>query len=94
MYVKLRKLGWGSEHFSEKLIHNLTDSEYLPNPRRSTCKKCPDFPKSFDCIHGGKMDLIRQTYGLPKKVVAALMMLYKNTKAMVPLFDGNSDCCI
>ena len=39
-----------------------------------------DFTKAFDSIHRGKMEQILLAYGLPKETVAAIMMLYRNTK--------------
>ena len=37
------------------------------------------------------MEQILLTYGLPKETVAAIMMLYKNTKAKVRSLDGDTD---
>ena len=37
------------------------------------------------------MKLILQTYGLPKETVAAIIMLYKDTKVKVCSLDGNTD---
>ena len=48
-----------------------------------------DFLKDFDSIHKGKMEQIRLDYGLPKENVAAIMMLYKNTKVKVRSRDGD-----
>ena len=42
-------------------------------------------------IHRGKMGQIFFTYGLPKETVAAIMMLYKNTKVKVHSPDGDID---
>ena len=42
-----------------------------------------DFSEAFDSIHSGKMKQILLAYGLPKETVAAIMMLYKNTKVKV-----------
>ena len=39
-----------------------------------------DFTKAFHSIHRGKMDLLLLAFGLPKETVAAIMMLYRNTK--------------
>ena len=39
-----------------------------------------DFTKAFDSIHRGKMEQILLAYGLPKETVAAIMILYRNTK--------------
>ena len=36
-------------------------------------------------MHKGKMEQILLAYGLPKEIVTAIMMLYKNMKAMVCL---------
>ena len=47
-----------------------------------------DFSKTFDSIPRGKMEQIFLAYGLPKEIVTAIMILYKNSKAMVCLPDG------
>ena len=46
-----------------------------------------DFSKEFDFIHRGKMEQIL----LAKETVAALTMLYKNTKVKVHSPDGDTD---
>ena len=43
--------------------------------------------KAFDSVHRGNIFI----YGLPKETVAAIMMLYKNTKVKVHSPDGNTD---
>ena len=50
-----------------------------------------DFSKAFDFIHRGKMEKILLTYGLPKETIAAILMLYKNTKVKVHSPDGDTD---
>ena len=50
-----------------------------------------DFSKVFDSIHSGKMEQILLAYGLPKETVAAIVMLYKNTKVKVHSQDGDTD---
>ena len=50
-----------------------------------------DFTKAFNSIHRGKMEQILLTYGLPKETVAAIMMLYRNTKVKVCSLDGDTD---
>ena len=50
-----------------------------------------NFTKAFDSIHWGKMEQILLTYGLPKETVAAIMMLYRNTKVKVHSLDGDKD---
>ena len=50
-----------------------------------------DFSKAFDSIHRGKMEQILLAYCLPKETVAAIMMLYKNTKVKVRSSDGDTD---
>ena len=42
-----------------------------------------DFTKAFDSIHRVKMEKILLAYGLPKETVAAIMILYRNTKVKV-----------
>ena len=42
-----------------------------------------DFTKAFDSIHWVKMEQILLTYSLPKETIAAIMMLYRNTKVKV-----------
>ena len=51
-----------------------------------------DFSKTFHSIHKVKMEQIQLVYGFLKEIVTAIKMLYKNTKAMVHLFDGDTDC--
>ena len=48
-----------------------------------------DFTKAFDSIHRGKMEQILQAYGLPKETVAAITILYRNTKVKVRSLDGD-----
>ena len=50
-----------------------------------------DFTKAFDSIHRGKMEQILLAYGLPKETVAAIMILYRNTKVEVSSTDGDTD---
>ena len=50
-----------------------------------------DFSKAFDSIHRGKMEQILLAYDLPKETVAAIMMLYKNTKVKVRSPNGDTD---
>ena len=51
-----------------------------------------DFTNAFDSIHRGKMKQILLAYGIPKETVAAIMMLYRNTKVKVRSPDGDTDC--
>ena len=48
-----------------------------------------DFTKAFDSIHREKMEQILQAYGIPKETVAAITILYRNTKVKVHSPDGN-----
>ena len=48
-----------------------------------------DFTKAFDSIHRGKMEQILLAYGLPKETVAAITILYRNTKVKVRSPDGD-----
>ena len=82
-------MAFGKTH---PLHHNF---DYPPNSRRCTCKKDTisfvDFSKASDSILRGKMEQILLAYGLPQKTVAAIMMLYKNTKVKVCSADGDTD---
>ena len=49
-----------------------------------------DFTKAFNSIHSGKMEQILQAYGLPKETVAAITILYRNTKVKVRSPDGDT----
>ena len=49
------------------------------------------FAKAFDSIHRGKIEQILLTYSLCKKTIAAIMMLYRNTKVKVHSPDGDTD---
>ena len=50
-----------------------------------------DFTKAFDSIHRGKMEKILLAYGLPKETVAAITILYRNTKVKVHSPDGDTE---
>ena len=50
-----------------------------------------NFAEAFDSIHREKMEQILLAYGLPKETVAAIMMLYRNTKVKVRSPDGDTD---
>ena len=49
--------------------------------------------KAFDSIHRLKIEQILVVYGLPKETVAAIIMLYKNTKVKVRSPDGDRFLC-
>ena len=50
-----------------------------------------DFTKAFDSINWGKMEQILRAYGLPKETVAAITILYRNTKVKVRSSDGDTE---
>ena len=50
-----------------------------------------NFTKAFDSIHRGEMKQILQAYGLPKETVAAITILYSNTKVKVRSPDGDTE---
>ena len=45
-----------------------------------------DFTKAFDSIHIGKKEQILLAYGIPKETIAAIMILYRNSKMKVDKF--------
>ena len=50
-----------------------------------------DFTKAFESIHRGKLEKILLAYGLPKETVAAIMILYRNTKVKVWPPNGDTE---
>ena len=50
-----------------------------------------DFTKAFDSIHKGKIEQILLAYSLPKETVAAITILYRNTKVKVRSPDGDTE---
>ena len=42
-----------------------------------------DFSKAFDSLHRGKMAEILKAYGIPEKIINAIMIAYKDTKSIV-----------
>ena len=50
-----------------------------------------DFTKAFDSIHRGKMEQILLAYGIPKETVAAITILYRNTKVKVRSPDRDTE---
>ena len=50
-----------------------------------------DFTKAFDSIHRGKMEQILLAYGIHKETVAAITILYRNTKVKVRSSDGDTE---
>ena len=50
-----------------------------------------DFTEAFDSIHRRKIEQILLAYGLPKETVAAITILYRNTKPEVRSPDGDTE---
>ena len=50
-----------------------------------------NFTKVFDSLHRGKMEQILLAYGIPKETVAAMTILYRNTKVKVRSPDGDTE---
>ena len=48
-----------------------------------------DFTKAIDSINSGKMEQILLAYGVPKETLAAITILYRNTKVKVRSPDGD-----
>ena len=49
-----------------------------------------DSSKAFDSGYKGKIEKILLAYGIPKEIVAAIMILYRNTKSIVRSPDGDN----
>ena len=75
--------------FSKKSIHNLTDSDYLPNHRGSKCKKSRGNTTVYRFLQIIRFHTQRKyggiliAYDFPKQTVTALIIFDKNTKVMV-----------
>ena len=50
-----------------------------------------EFSIAFDSIHGENMEQIQLASGLPKEIVSAIKMLYKNKNVMVCSREGDID---
>ena len=50
-----------------------------------------DFTKALDSIHRAKMEQILLAYGLPKETVAAITIVYRNTKVNICSPDGDTE---
>ena len=75
---------------SDKSIHDTTNFDNL-SKKQEAIILFVDFAKAFESIHRGKMEQILLAYSLPKETVAAIMMLYRNTKVKVCSPDGDTD---
>ena len=50
-----------------------------------------NFTMAYDSIHRGKMKQIILAYGIPKETLAAITILYRNTKVKVRSPDGDTE---
>ena len=50
-----------------------------------------DFSKAFDSVHREKMEKMLLAYRIPKEIVTAIMILYRNTKSLVRSPEGDTD---
>ena len=50
-----------------------------------------DFRKAFDSVHRGKMLKILAAYGIPKRIVSVIRLMYEGTKAKVISPNEESD---
>ena len=49
-----------------------------------------DFSQAFDSIYREKMKDILIIYSIPTEIINVILMLYKNTRSMVRLPDGDT----
>ena len=89
-----------SKWLSEESIPDITSFDYPSNSKSCMCKKnleatilFVDFSQVFDSIHIGKKKQILHAYAyaFPKETVAAIMMLYTNTKVKVRSPNWDTD---
>ena len=69
----------------------LTIRRILEGVRAKNLQATLIFTKAFDSIHRGKMEQILLAYGIPKESVAAITILYRNTKVKVRSPDGDME---
>jgi hypothetical protein len=50
-----------------------------------------DFSKVFDSIHRGQLEKIMVAYERPRETVSGIMILYKDSRAMVKSPDGDTN---
>ena len=70
-------------------IHRILEGVWAKNLQATL--QFVDFTKAFDSIHRGKMEQILLAYGLQKETVAAITILYRNTKVKVRSPDGDTE---
>ena len=58
---------------------------------QTLCRHSSLLLKAFDSIHRWKMEQILLAYGIPKETVAAITILYRNTKMKVRSPDGDTE---
>ena len=85
-----------TERLSEESLHTLTNVirliiEEVRAKNLEATLQFVDFSKAIDCKHRGKIMQILLAYGLPKETLTAIMILYKNTKAMIRSPDRETD---
>ena len=84
-----------SRKFSGKIIHRFWKLHQIIKgiwaKDLNTIILFADLSKASDSIEREKMDQIQLTLGLHKETVTAIMMFYKNTKAIVCSPDGDPD---
>ena len=76
------------------VISSLTIRKILEGVRAKNLQETilfVDFTKAFDSIPRGKMEQILLAFGIPKETVAAITILYRNTKVKVRSPDGDTD---
>ena len=63
---------------------------YTGTTKKTTSIYIYIYIKAFDSIHSGKMEQILLADGLPKEIVAAITILYRNTKVKVRSPNGDT----
>ena len=73
------------------LIDKIRENGFKLTKRRSRKYPATTITKAFNSIHRGKMEQILLAYGIPKETVAAITILYRNTKVKVRSPDGDTE---
>ena len=70
-------------------IHRILEGVHVKNLEATI--SFVDVVMAFNSIHRGKMEQILLAYSLPKETIAAIMMIYRNTKIRVHYLDRDTD---
>ena len=94
IYSEIEKILWKNQSSFRRNFSTasqiLTIRGIIEGVRAKNLKATLEFYKAFDSICWRKMEQILLTYSRAKETATAMIMIYKNTKAMIRSPDGDS----